>query len=97
MHAYAAIYSKDADYVSRAGMLLNGRTEKLHTKAFAASVLLLSTQSHTSDDNACSWQGSRRLPRLRRAHHSLTADMQRLMIINLLGDSTAQAIIREQA
>jgi len=40
VHAYTAFYTKDAGYVSRAGMLLNGRTEieKLHAKAFVESL-----------------------------------------------------------
>jgi uncharacterized protein (TIGR02246 family) len=40
VHADAALYAKNAGYVSRAGMLLTGRAEieELHAKAFAGSL-----------------------------------------------------------
>jgi uncharacterized protein (TIGR02246 family) len=40
LHAYAALYSRDAGYVSRAGTLLNGRAEieQLHAAAFAGAL-----------------------------------------------------------
>jgi len=40
LHAYAALYSKNAGYVSRAGMLLHGRAEieQHHATAFAGAL-----------------------------------------------------------